>query len=220
MKSDLTSKGRRIQNLTLALRDLGVKRTKVEDNSASQAAAIQQLKADFTEVETKKKNAEDTSKLLDCKMATAKMTALKAKYDGTTEETEARVKALEEENSRLGDETDAQIAALNTEHGDIFQRVTTTFAGEVAAVEDKNRHLRKEMEAVAKALANAAKNPDNEKAANKAKTTRGRQEDVDNHRRSTSLARHCRKRSPRMAHGSLHCHSPEDAAIATGVIAL
>lgn len=99
----------------------------------------------------------------------AKMTLLKAKYDGAVADTKARVKALEEENTRLSHERDAQIAALNAVHGDIVQKVTTTFAEELTAMEDQNRRLKKEKEAVAEELASTATPLEKEKAKNVAK---------------------------------------------------
>lgn len=99
----------------------------------------------------------------------AKMALLKGKYDGVIEETGARVKALEEENAQLGDERDAQIAALNAEHGYIVQKVTATFAGELTAVEDQNRRLKKEKKAVAEELASTTTALEKEKAKNEAR---------------------------------------------------
>lgn len=99
----------------------------------------------------------------------ANMTSLKGKYDGVVEDTRARVKALEAVNTRLGDERDAQIAALNTEHGDIVQKVTATFAGELTAVEDQNRRLKKEKKAVAEELASTTTALEKEEAKNEAR---------------------------------------------------
>ena len=71
MKSELTAKEEKIQNLTSALGDLRIEKAKVEDKSAGQATTIQQLSADLAEIETKKKNAEERSKLLESDMVTA-----------------------------------------------------------------------------------------------------------------------------------------------------
>ena len=132
---------------------------------------MMEAKRDFQNSLAKEKNRlqleqqQLESELLD--KHNAKMTTLKAKYDGIAEDTGARVKALEEENIWLGDERDAQIAALNTEHGDIVQKVTSTFAEELTTVEDQNRRLKKEKEAVAKELASMTKALGEEKAENK-----------------------------------------------------
>ena len=135
---------------------------------------MMEAKRDFQNSLAKEKNRlqleqqQLESELLD--KHNAKMTALKAKYDGIVEDTGARVKALEEKNIWLGDERDAQIAALNTKHGDIVQKVTSTFAEELTTVEDQNRRLKKEKEAVAKDLASMTKALDKEKAENKDKS--------------------------------------------------
>lgn len=95
--------------------------------------------------------------------------ALKAKYEGVAEDTRARIKALEKENTRLGDEKDAQIATIKVEHGDIVQKITATFAEELNSVEDQNRLLKKEKRAVAEYLASMTTALDKEKAENKVK---------------------------------------------------
>ena len=129
---------------------------------------MMEAKRDFQNSLAKEKNRlQLESELLD--KHNAKMTAVKAKYDGIAEDTGARVKALEEENIRLGDERDAQIAALNTEHGDIVQKVTSTIAEELTTVEDQNRRLKKEKEAVDKEPTSMTKVLDKEKAENKDK---------------------------------------------------
>ena len=135
---------------------------------------MMEAKRDFQNSLAKEKNRlqleqqQLESELLD--KHNAKMTTLKAKYDGIAEDTGARVKALEEENIWLGDERDAQIAALNTEHGDIVQKVTSTFAEELTTVEDQNRRLKKEKEAVVKDLSSMTKALGKEKAENKDKS--------------------------------------------------
>lgn len=102
----------------------------------------------------------------------AKMASIKGKYDGVVEDTKARVKALEEENTRLGDERDVQIVAINAEHGDFVQKVTAIFAGELTAVEDQNRRLMREKKAAVEELASTTTALEKEKAKNEAKPPR------------------------------------------------
>lgn len=71
MKTELTVKGERIRDLNSELGDLGIEKAKVEDKSARQATAIQQLHANLAEVETQKNAAEDRSQVLQSDMATA-----------------------------------------------------------------------------------------------------------------------------------------------------
>ena len=91
--------------------------------------------------------------------------ALRAKYDGVARETEARIQALGEENSRLGNEKDAQITIINTKHAGALQKAT----GELKVLEEDNKRLKKENDDLTEALARTAKTVDTEKIEYKQK---------------------------------------------------
>ncbi|MCJ1343697.1 hypothetical protein MMC31_001893 [Peltigera leucophlebia] len=71
IKTELTAKEEKIQDLMSALGDLGIENAKAEDKSARQATTIHQLCANLAELVTTKKNSEERSKLLESDMATA-----------------------------------------------------------------------------------------------------------------------------------------------------
>lgn len=91
--------------------------------------------------------------------------ALRAKYDGVARETEARIQALGEENSRLGNEKDAQITIINAKHAGALQKAT----GELKVLEEDNKRLKKENDDLTEALARTAKAVDTEKIEYKQK---------------------------------------------------
>lgn len=91
--------------------------------------------------------------------------ALRAKYDGVARETEARIQALGEENSRLGNEKDAQITIINAKHAGALQKAT----GELKVLEGDNKRLKKENDDLTEALARTAKAVDTEKIEYKQK---------------------------------------------------
>lgn len=117
MRTELTAKGERIQNLKSALGDLGNEKTKVEDKFGRQATAIQQLHANLSEDETKKNAAENRSQLLKSGMAAAAAKAksriqfLKSDAEQLLELIASQWSQLDEARTRI-DATNEKIAEL------------------------------------------------------------------------------------------------------------
>lgn len=86
----------------------------------------------------------------------AEIAALEAKYDFIARKSEARIKALGDENSRLGKERDTQVANLNTEHAETLQKAAFASAGELRAIAEDNDRLKKEIDDLNEALARTA----------------------------------------------------------------